>query len=135
MVGRMYTGDSFFTLGAMAQVGLVLVSFVFAAVALALTRVLVWRRPVILRPAIWAVMFISFVWLSPEGYYTYYRLVIDGLPEQSVIKDPPPPGELIGLMTFTGPATLSAHATGVLGWLMLAAARWPQRRNCRDAAD
>lgn len=128
----MYEADSFFTLGVWGQIGLALLSLVFAAVALGLTRILVWRKALVLRPFIWVVAFISFVWLSPQGYYTYYRLIFDGLPAQSVIKDPPRPEALLGLMSFTGPANLSAHSTGVLGWLMLGAAFWPQRRKERS---
>lgn len=131
----MYAEDSFFTLNMPSQIGLVFVSLVLAAIALGATRLLVWHRPVVLRAPVWFVVFVSFVWLSPQGYYTYYRLIIDGLPKQSVLGPLPPPEDLLGLMTFTGPVTLAAHATGVLGWVMLLAAFWPQRRKRRSAAD
>ncbi|WP_299043693.1 hypothetical protein [uncultured Tateyamaria sp.] len=130
----MYNGDSFYTLTMWGQIGLACVSLLFAALALGFTRLLVLRRPLIMRVPVWIVAFITFVWASPQGYYTYYRMIFDGLPAQSVIKAPPPPQELVALLTFTGPATLSAHSTGVLGWLMFAVAIWPQRRKCRDAA-
>ncbi|MEX0370838.1 MAG: hypothetical protein AB3N09_09420 [Tateyamaria sp.] len=131
----MYDGDSFYTLTPWGQAGLVFVSILFAIIALGFTRLLVLRRPIIIRVPIWIVAFITFVWASPQGYYTYYRMIFDGLPAQSVIQAPPPPDEILGLLTFTGPATLSAHSIGVLGWLMCIAALWPQRKKCRNAAD
>jgi len=124
----MYDADSFFTLTVWGQIGLAILSLVFALLALVLMRVLVWHKAMILRPFLWGVVFISFVWLSPQGYYTYYRLIFDGLPAQSVIKSPPPLQQLFALMTFSGPANLSAHSTGVLGWLLLLAAFWPHRK-------
>lgn len=124
----MYAGDSFFTLGPGGQTGLVILSLVMASISLGLTRLLTFHRNSVLRPFIWAVVYISFIWLSPQGYYTYYRLIIDGLPAQAVIRAPPRPGDLLAYLTFTGDATLSAHATGVLGWLMLAVAFLPGRR-------
>ena len=142
MVAPMYDGDSFFTLGVGGQVGLVLVSLVFAAATLGITRLITFHRPYILRPFVWAVLFITYVWVSPQGYYTYYRMIFDGLPAQSVIGVLPRPEELLGYMTFTGRATLSAHGIGVLGWLMLGVALLPRRKassqarhSRRDAAD
>ena len=131
----MYDGDSFFTLTLLQRVGLAGLSVVFALAALAITRVMTVLRPMLLRPPIWAVLFISFVWASPQGYYAYYRLIIDGLPAQSVIGDPPRPEALFALLTFRGPATLSAHSLGILGWAMLVVALLPRRRKCRDAAN
>lgn len=124
----MYDGDSFFTLGVAGQIGLVFVSLAMAVVSLGVTRLMTFHRPLILRPFIWAVLFISFIWLSPQGYYTYYRLIFDGLPAQSVIKAPPRPEELLSFLTFSGDATLSAHSVGVLGWLMLGVALLPRRK-------
>ncbi|WP_415921462.1 hypothetical protein [Tateyamaria sp. SN6-1] len=124
----MYDGDSFFTLGVAGQIGLAIVSLGMAAATLGITRLMTFHRPWILRPFIWAVLFISFIWLSPQGYYTFYRLIFDDLPAQSVIKAPPRPEELVAFMTFTGDATLSAHSVGVLGWLMLVVAHLPRRK-------
>ncbi len=131
----MYADDSFFTLSIWARAGLVLVSALFALAALALTRLMTLRRPILIRIPIWALLFILFVWASPQGYYTYYRLIFDGLPAQSVIPDLPRPEEIISLLTFQHRASLSAHSTGLLGWVMLGAALWPQRRKCRNAAN
>lgn len=131
----MYDGDSFHTLTMWGQIGLAFVSLFLAAIALGFTWLLVQRRPLIIRVPVWIVAFITFVWASPQGYYTYYRMIFDGLPAQSVIKAPPPPQEILALLTFTGPFTMSAHSAGILGWLMFVVAVWPQRRKCRDAAD
>ena len=130
---RVYEGDSFFTLGVAGQIGLLIVSLLMAAAALGVTRLMTFHRPLILRPFIWAVLFISFIWLSPQGYYTYYRLIFDGLPAQSVIQAPPRPEELLAFLTFTGDATLSAHSVGVLGWLMLVVAMLPRRKRASVA--
>ncbi|MEO9575176.1 MAG: hypothetical protein ABJ263_07370 [Tateyamaria sp.] len=131
----MYEGDSFYTLTVWGQVGLVIVSIAFALAALTITRIMTVLRPLLLRPPIWFVLFICFVWASPQGYYAYYRLVIDGLPAQSVIDAPPRPEVLVALLTFRGPATLSAHSVGLLGWAMLVVALLPRRKKCRDAAN
>mmetsp|Transcript_24008 Transcript_24008/g.44072 ORF Transcript_24008/g.44072 Transcript_24008/m.44072 type:complete len:132 (+) Transcript_24008:5493-5888(+) len=131
----MYDGDSFYTLTIAGQIGLVLVSVVFAVLTLGLTRIMMLRRPLIIKIPLWFFLFICFVWASPQGYYMYYRLIFDGLPAQWVIGALPPPQQMISLLTFQHQATLSAHSVGVLGWAMLAVALWPQRRKCRNAAD
>ncbi|MFL4468580.1 hypothetical protein ACERZ8_01340 [Tateyamaria armeniaca] len=131
----MYEGDSFFTLTLWGRMGLLALSVLFALVALAVTRLMTYYRPLVIRIPIWAVLFITFVWASPQGYYTYYRLIFDGLPAQSVLGALPRPEEMIALLTFRHSATLSAHSLGVLGWAMLAIAIWPRRRKCRDAAN
>ena len=131
----MYDGDSFYTLSVVGRIGLVCVSLAFAAIALGMTRLMTFTRPIYLRIPIWIVVFITYVWASPQGYYTYYRLIIDGLPAQSVIGPPPPPQEIVALLTFTGQSNLSAHSIGVLGWLMFVVALLPYRRKCRNAAD
>ena len=131
----MYAGDSFFTLTVWGQAGLLAVSGLFALAALGLTRVLVRHRPLVTRVPVWAFVFLVFVWASPQGYYTYYRAIIPDLPAQWVIDGLPRPEMLLALLTFRGPATLSAHSLGALGWAMLVAALWPHRRKCRDAAN
>lgn len=131
----MYEGDSFYTLTMWGQIGLLAVSLLFAVAALGLTRIMVMYRPLVIRVPIWAFLFILFVWASPQGYYTYYRMIFDGLPAQSVLGALPPPDQIIALLTFRAAPTLSAHSVGILGWLMLVVALWPQRRKCRDAAN
>ncbi|MEL6451451.1 MAG: hypothetical protein AAFQ19_09330 [Pseudomonadota bacterium] len=131
----MYAGDSFYTLGLWAQVGLICVSVLFGLLALAFTRLITLRRPLVLCVPIWIVAYITFLWGSPQGYYEYYRLIIDGLPAQSLIGPPPRPEEVLAFLTFSHRSTLAAHSAGLLGWAMFVVAIWPQRRKCRDAAN
>jgi len=63
-------------------------------------------------------LFYLFVWLSPQAYYAYYLTVFDSLIWQNVIK-PPPLGSVFEILTFQGPATLSAHFKGLLGWALI----------------
>ena len=88
-----------------------------------LTLGLVWRlmrgQPWFVRFAIAVALFIAFVWLSPQVYYTYYLMLFEGLPWQVVVKSLPDPLRLLKLITFSGPASLSAHSQGVLGWALL----------------
>ena len=131
----MYEGDSFFTLTLWGQIGLFAVSVTFALAALGITRMMTCYRPYILRVPIWVVLFITFVWASPQGYYTYYRLIFDGLPAQSVLGPLPPPEQIIALLTFRHSVTLSAPSTGLLGWAMLIVALLPRRKSRRAAAN
>ncbi len=73
------------------------------------------------------VLFVLFVWLSPQVYYTYYGFLFEDLPRQLVIGDPPGPGRLAQLMTFSWRANLSAHSQGLLGWAMILTALWRQK--------
>ncbi|SHF38021.1 hypothetical protein SAMN05444273_105337 [Litoreibacter ascidiaceicola] len=115
----MYESDSFFTLTAPQQIGLVAMS---AGLMLCWGYV-AWRlgakRPLILRIVIGVAVFASFVWLSPQIYYQYYRVIIDGLPAQWVIGWPPGPRHILRLLSFQADANLSAHSQGLLGWLLL----------------
>lgn len=132
---EMYDSDSFFTLTLAARIGLVAVSTGFALFSLYVTRVLTINRNAVARLAIWVLLFVGFVWVSPQGYYTYYRLIFDSLPTQWVIGQPPGANELLNLLFFRARPTLSGHSVGILGWGMLVTGFWPQRRNCRDAAN
>ncbi len=117
-----YAQDSFFTLSPPEQAGLLLLS-------LALSAVLIWlsyrlgrqRKAMLAVPAVLSV-FAAFVWLSPQIYYGYYLSIIDGLPRQIVIQNPPSPKALLSLLLFNEAATLSDHSKGLLGWGMIAAA-------------
>lgn len=111
----------------MGQFGLAVLSGLLATVLVALAYGLSRRLSVTLRLALWAVLITGFVWFSPQVYYSYYRAIIPGLPVQSVVGAPPDLATIVELLSFTGRATLSAHSTGVLGWLMLAAALWRPR--------
>jgi len=116
----MYAGDSFFSLPAAGQGALVVLSasLALAAVLCALALFRLWKSPGP-RLAAALVVFWLFVWLTPQIYYLFYQIIFDGLPYQIVIGGPPGPGGLINLLLFQGPATLAAHAMGVLGWTLV----------------
>ncbi|MGF1475944.1 MAG: hypothetical protein ACFB6S_10325 [Geminicoccaceae bacterium] len=114
----MYAQDSFHTLTLTGQIGLSVLSSVLAAATLALAWYAMKRRRLPLRLAIALGVFFSFVWLSPQIYYTYYLTLFEGLPWQNVIKTPPGPLHLFYLLTFQERPTLSAHSKAILGWLL-----------------
>lgn len=118
----MYDQDSFFTLTALQQFGLLAVSVVFSVIVVALCW-LVARRVRRLVAVVWALLLVwLYAWVSPQGYYQYYRLIIDGLPQQNVLRRPPGLWDMVELLGFHGAATLSAHSLGALGWVLLAVA-------------
>ncbi len=115
----MYAGDSFYSLSAAGQGGLVVVSTLLALAAvacvLALFRV---SKSLGLRMIAALSVFWVFLWLSPQVYYFYYQIILDDLPWQIVIGGPTNPTALIKLLLFSGPTTLADHAKGVLGWTL-----------------
>ena len=117
----MYDGDSFFTLSALGQLGLALLSLFLGALTLWLAWLLGSGQGLVIRLCIAAFILILFVWLSPQIYYTYYMMLFDGLPIQSVIKSPPSPLALMKVLAFADRPTLSAHSKGLLGWTLLIA--------------
>lgn len=127
----MYAGDSFFTLDAVGQAGLVALSAVLAWICL----VLVWRwRPdagLVFRCLLALVLFYLFVWLTPQVYYLYYVALLENLPFQNVVQEPPSPTDVGKLLAFRDKPSLSAHAKGLLGWTLILAALlrvWRSRR-------
>jgi len=122
-----YEGDSFFTLSMAGQVGLLVLSVTLSLLWLVAVWVLARGRAPIWRLLLAVALFVSFVWASPQIYYQYYRLIIDGLPAQWVIGAPPNLGDLSQLLTFTAAPNLSHHAQGALGWSMLALAALRRR--------
>lgn len=115
----MYGSDSFFTLSTGGQIGLAALSMTLACGMLVLTYRASRGRPFALRILIALLLFAAFEWLSPQIYYIYYRLIIQGLPLQWVIGMMPDPGAVPGLLTFTETHDLSAHGRGALGWMMV----------------
>ncbi|MGR3503331.1 hypothetical protein [Pseudaestuariivita sp.] len=114
-----YAEDSFFTLSLQGQVGLVLVAAVLAGLAV----LIVWRGaarwPRVLSVALALIVFTLFVWLSPQVYYQYFRLIFDGLPQQVVVKAWPDVGHVWRLLTFAERPSLSHHGQGLLGWVLV----------------
>ena len=117
--GLMYRQDSFFDLSQLGQIGLLCISTGLFFAMLLLARTLLRKRPVWLRIGGALFLFWLFVWASPQIYYQYYRLLIEGLPQQWVIWPPAQPTEALKLLFFQGPHNLSAHSQGLLGWCLL----------------
>lgn len=118
----MYAQDSFFDLTPRGQVGLAALSFALFLLTMigthyATRTMSLWLRVLSGLVALWA-----FVWLSPQVYYQYYRLLIPDLPLQWVIKQPAGPQRLLELLTFQWRFNLSAHSQGLLGWCLIL---WP----------
>ena len=127
----MDVGDSFYSLSGAGQAGLLVLSALLAVIA-ALSVLAPFRTAIspLWRMTAALAVFWAFLWLSPQIYYVYYLVILDDLPWQMVIGLPPDPAVMIDLLLFKGPATLAAHAQGVLGWLLLALgplASWGRR--------
>lgn len=115
----MYADDSLFTLSIAGRWGLVAVSLLLSGSTLALLWRLMRGRLIFIRVVLALVLFAAFVWLTPQFYYLYYLVLIDGLILQSVIALPPSPNDLIRQLFFQERANLSYHSRGVLGWIMI----------------
>jgi len=131
----MYETDSFYTLSMAERAGLLAVSVCFAIGMGWLVHHAVRGHRRIVRFMIGALLFWLFVWLSPQAYYAYYLFVFDGLPKQWVVGWPSSPTDVLRLLSFSGPASISAHSLGGFGWVLIILALWPQCSNCRDAAN
>ncbi|MCH7943890.1 MAG: hypothetical protein IIB67_11770 [Proteobacteria bacterium] len=112
----MYAGDSFFILPGVGQAGLAILSALLGLAAGACVLAVegfAWRMAAALA------VFWVFLWLTPQIYYLYYQIILDDLPWQIIVGLPPSPDALIDRFLFRGPATLSNHAKGVLGWALI----------------
>lgn len=125
----MYSQDSFFDLTPWGQVGLVCISAAMFAVVFFSTRALLRKRPIWTKIGGALILFWLFVWVSPQIYYMYYRMIIPDLPLQWVIWPPEDPLTALRYLVFQGPRNLSAHSQGLLGWSLIAAPflKWPGR--------
>ena len=112
----MYEGDSFFILSGLGQAGLAGLSALLAVGAGAC--VLAFSGFGLRIAAAFAVFWV-FLWLTPQIYYFYYQIILDDLPWQIIIGLPPSPDAVIDRYLFRGPATLSNHAKGALGWALI----------------
>ena len=117
----MYSGDSFFTLSPWGQVGLALLSGVLTIAMVWLTWRLARCRRLAWRLCLWSIGFVGFIWLSPQIYYFYYWVLIDGLPMQVVIAPLPEIERLLDVLLLRK-HTLSIHGQAALCLLMLLAA-------------
>ena len=128
----MYEGDSFFTLGMAARIGLLALSLVLMLGAMGLVFWLSKGRKWPIRCVIAVLGFVGFVWASPQVYYAYYRMIFDGLPQQWVIGGPPALVELWQVISFTGRGRLSDHGQGALFWTLLGVALLAKAKGARD---
>lgn len=117
----MYNQDSFFDLSSWGQIGLACISATLALLTFLAVRALLRGQVIWLRLVGSLILFWLFVWLSPQIYYMYYRMIIPDLPLQWVIWPPENPLVALQYLFFQGPHNLSAHGQGILGWSLIAA--------------
>lgn len=117
----MYLQDSFFDLSSWGRIGLVCISSILFLAVLFATRTLLKYKPVLVKLTGSLVFFWLFVWLSPQVYYMYYRILIPSLPLQWVIWPMESPITAFKYLLFQGPQNLSAHSQGLLGWSLIVA--------------
>lgn len=127
----MYDQDSFFTLSLAGRAGLVAVSLALASIWFGVVAKVSCGRGAGARAGVALAAFWLFEWVSPQLFYLYYIVLLD-VPVQVVIGAPPGPAQVVGLLSFSGPATLSAHARGALGLGLLAVALLNCRRSGRS---
>lgn len=126
----MYQQDSFFDLSQWERVGFVCISAMLAILFLFASYRLLRNKPILIRLSGALILFWVFVWVSPQIYYTYYRMIIPDLPLQWVIWPPASPVDALRMMVFSGPQNLSAHSQRILGWVLLVAPFiWRQRNS------
>ncbi|MEM7546138.1 MAG: hypothetical protein AAF367_11430 [Pseudomonadota bacterium] len=128
-----YEGDDFFTLGMAQRIGLAVIALALLAalfvVAAALSRLTVRRARLGLGLglgvdiSIRSVFYGALITLAPQVFYTYYRLIIPGLPSQWVIRWPDGDGLLTGL-TFAADGRLAEHLVTAGFWGLIVAAIW-----------
>jgi hypothetical protein len=126
----MYQQDSFFDLSPWGQVGLACISLTLFGLMVVLSRRLLSRAPMWARVLGALVLFYVFVWVSPQLYYMYYRMVIPDLPLQWVIWPPDAPTKALRMLAFQWRENLSAHGQGLLGWGVMIAP-WFRTRQAR----
>ncbi len=117
----MYAGDTFFHLSPVGQIGLGLLSVFLASIYILGFIKISTRFAMIVKVPLAIVLLWFFIWLSPQIYYLYYRMIFDTLPLQWVIQTPPSILSLLEIIFFFGDSTLSAHSKGILFWLMIGA--------------
>ena len=128
----MYGNDTFFNLTVPGQIGLAVLSAVLCILTIGLFLKISSRFGTLVKVLIAIVFLWAFTWCSPQVYYAYYWLIIDGLPVQLILQNPPGPVEIIRLLTFTADQNLSDHSKGLLFWLMVAAAMWQSVKGRRQ---
>ncbi|KNG94154.1 hypothetical protein [Pseudaestuariivita atlantica] len=123
-----YEQDTFFHLTGLGQLGLVFVSLVLAGVTFSLALKLMRGGSLWVRVGVALVVYVAFVWLSPQVYYQYFRILIEGLPSQIVLDPYPDIEAALRRLVFLDTPTISHHAQGFLGWGLIALAVGGRRR-------
>jgi len=72
--------------------------------------------------------------VSPQIYYTFYRWIIPGLPDQWVIKTWFDTERFIGAATLAPDGSLSAHLTGIAIWCLAVFVAWIFMMRWQDGA-
>ncbi|MBO6815404.1 MAG: hypothetical protein JJ891_11120 [Rhizobiaceae bacterium] len=125
----MYAEDSFFHLSVAGRAGLALLSAGLATVTVILFLKVSNRFGLAVKVFTALVFTWLFMWLSPQVYYLYYRILFSDLPLQTVIGQPPDIESLLRMVSFTANQNLSDHSKGLLFWLMTAAGTCSTMRN------
>lgn len=115
----MYRGDPFFTLGFVPALGLLLVLALMVLGVFLTLRRLGRGRGLAGRLVLACLAFWVFVWVAPGVVGLYFQALAGGPPWAVAIDLPPGPARMLGLVSFSGPATLAAHGQGALFWGML----------------
>jgi len=142
-----YPGDSLFTLDPAEIAGVVLISltlitsffWLLSLILLPLARAVAARPVTRVAAAIVSLAGALLVFgmshtVSPQIYYTFYRWIIPGLPDQWVIKTWLDTERLIGAAALAPGGTLSAHLTGVTIWCVAVFVVWIFMMRWRDGA-
>lgn len=121
-----YPNDSLFTLSAAKAAGVVAIALTlllgfFWVLSVGLVSVAPSFAGSIIRKALgvslatglgWTAFAVAFT-LSPQVFYTYYRTIISGLPNQVVVRPSAVPERLMKALSFADSGALSAHLTGI----------------------
>ncbi len=132
-----YASDSFFTLALWPRAGLALLSallilalfWLSAAKSVAIQRVAVKLRvapPFVLAADLVAsaTLMAGAAGVSPQIYYSYYRLVWPGLPSQWVLTDGAVLETLLRQARLSPSASLADHLVGLSFWSLLVMTCW-----------
>lgn len=124
--------DSFHTLSAQGQTGLVLISGLLVMLMLLLVATVnrrflaLWRgvKPesvvaLLIKLGASLFLFAALITIAPQAYYLYYLALFPDLPVQWVIRPGQSAVVVLEVLTFTGNPSYAAVFTGVTGWTII----------------
>ncbi|MEL6642198.1 MAG: hypothetical protein AAFP98_12975 [Pseudomonadota bacterium] len=134
-----YPGDSFWTLGWGGRVGVLAISTIGITL---IFLFLAWKTRIILRmtrqatgmawmiiDVVLGLMFFAVVFsASPQVFYSFYRLIIPGLPQQWVIDGPINIERLGQIVTLAIDGHLADHLAGLAFWAIVPFTVWLHQR-------